>query len=81
MTTIRWTDRTWNFIAGCSLKSAGCTNCYAARMALRLQHCFGIPHYKGTTSYKTRQFTGWVNLAPPPSWKRRRVGESQRCTS
>lgn len=34
MTTIRWTDRTWNLIVGCSLKSAGCTNCYAARMSV-----------------------------------------------
>lgn len=28
-TSIEWTDYTWNFLAGCSRVSDGCTNCYA----------------------------------------------------
>lgn len=45
---IEWTDATWNPIAGCSIKSAGCTNCYAQQLAgTRLaEH----PMYAGTTS-------------------------------
>lgn len=36
---IEWTDATWNPITGCSVVSAGCTNCYAMRLAgTRLQH-------------------------------------------
>lgn len=33
--TIEWTDATWNPIAGCSLKSPGCTHCYAMPTAYR----------------------------------------------
>lgn len=36
-TAIEWTDRTWNPIVGCSIVSPGCTNCYAMKMAGRLQ--------------------------------------------
>lgn len=32
---ISWTDATWNPVAGCSLKSPGCTSCYAMAMARR----------------------------------------------
>src|SRR4051794_31192123 len=63
MTTIRWTDQTWNFFVGCFTKSAGCTNCYAARMSWRLSN-MGVEHYHGVTDPKTRQFTGRVHLAP-----------------
>ena len=35
-TQIEWTDATWNPVAGCSLASAGCKNCYAMNMARRL---------------------------------------------
>jgi protein gp37 len=34
---IEWTQATWNPITGCSKVSAGCKNCYAERLALRLQ--------------------------------------------
>jgi len=33
---IEWTDATWNPVAGCTPASEGCRNCYAARMAMRL---------------------------------------------
>ena len=35
-TSIEWTDATWNPVAGCTVLTAGCTNCYAMRMAARL---------------------------------------------
>lgn len=34
---IEWTDATWNPSTGCTRISAGCDNCYAARMAVRLR--------------------------------------------
>src|SRR4051812_29231558 len=45
---IEWTDATWNPVAGCSIVSAGCTNCYAMEMAKRLQ-AMGVPKYQGLT--------------------------------
>lgn len=45
---IEWTEHTWNPIVGCSVESAGCTNCYAMRMARRLEG-FGQPAYQGLT--------------------------------
>ena len=43
---IEWTDATWNPVAGCSMVSPGCTNCYAMRMAARLQS-MDHPTYRG----------------------------------
>jgi protein gp37 len=42
--SIEWTDSTWNPLTGCTKISQGCTNCYAERMALRLQ-AIGQPNY------------------------------------
>jgi protein gp37 len=39
---IEWTDATWNPVAGCSIISAGCTNCYAMEMARRLDGHPGV---------------------------------------
>jgi len=36
-TSIEWTESTWNPVTGCTKVSAGCANCYAERMARRLQ--------------------------------------------
>lgn len=36
-TTIEWTETTWNPVTGCTKVSPGCRNCYAERMAKRLQ--------------------------------------------
>ncbi len=37
ISTIEWTEATWNPVTGCSKVSAGCLHCYAERMAARLQ--------------------------------------------
>ena len=41
---IEWTDFTWNPVTGCTKLSEGCRNCYAERMARRLQ-AMGTPRY------------------------------------
>ena len=41
---IEWTNSTWNPVTGCTKISEGCTNCYAERMARRLQ-ATGTPNY------------------------------------
>jgi len=35
---IRWTDKTWNPVHGCSKTSEGCANCYAERVSRRFGH-------------------------------------------
>lgn len=73
---IEWTDVTWNPVAGCTLASAGCTNCYAMRMAARLQ-AMGHEKYLGTTRKSGGRYvwTGRVNvdhssLSAPMEWRR-----------
>ena len=41
---IEWTESTWNPVTGCTKISSGCKNCYAERMAKRLQ-MMGQPNY------------------------------------
>ncbi|MGN6183959.1 MAG: DUF5131 family protein [Thermoanaerobaculia bacterium] len=42
---IEWTESTWNPVTGCSKISPGCKNCYAERMAKRLQ-AMGQANYR-----------------------------------
>jgi protein gp37 len=77
-TRIEWTDATWNPVAGCSIVSAGCTNCYAMEMARRLQ-AMGVEKYDGLTrrSGKRAIWNGIVRedraaLDIPLRWKRPR---------
>lgn len=42
---IEWTESTWNPVTGCTKLTAGCKNCYAERMAKRLQ-AMGQPNYR-----------------------------------
>ncbi len=42
---IEWTQCTWNPVTGCTKISSGCLNCYAERMARRLQ-AMGQPNYR-----------------------------------
>lgn len=79
---IEWTEATWNPIAGCTPVSPGCLNCYAARLALRLERMDPSPDnkYRGTAK-KARNgrpvFTGKINLDPdsldlPRTWRKPR---------
>jgi protein gp37 len=77
-TSIEWTDATWNPVAGCTVLTAGCTNCYAMRMAARLD-AMGQEKYRGLTrrSGKRAVWTGKLRLdensvAIPASWKKPR---------
>jgi len=77
---IEWTEATWNPLAGCSLVSPGCKNCYAMGVANRLLDKPGT-HYHGTTQRVNGKavWTGTVNKAPdavmrqPLAWKRPRM--------
>lgn len=57
---IEWTDSTWNPVAGCSIMSGGCTNCYAMQMARRLE-AMGVEKYNGLTR-KSGKRTVWSGL-------------------
>lgn len=77
-TSIEWTDATWNPVAGCTVLSPGCTNCYAMRMAARLD-AMGMEKYAGLTrkSGKRAVWTGKVKLdakalSVPLAWKKPR---------
>lgn len=79
-TSIEWTDATWNPVAGCTVLTAGCTNCYAMRMAARLE-AMGVEKYAGLTrkSGGRAKWTGKIfldqkSLSIPATWsKPRRV--------
>lgn len=58
-TAIEWTQATWNPIVGCSVISPGCTNCYAMRMAARLEAVRPGGHYAGTTQ-RSKAGTVWI---------------------
>jgi protein gp37 len=77
-TSIEWTDATWNPVAGCTVLTAGCTNCYAMRMAARLD-AMGVAKYRGLTrrSGGRSVWTGKVrvdekSLNTPKAWSKPR---------
>jgi len=77
-TTIEWTDATWNPVAGCQVITPGCTNCYAMRMAARLE-AMGVEKYEGLTRKSGNRYvwTGKVRLdeetlETPLHWKKPR---------
>lgn len=77
-TQIEWTDSTWNPVAGCSMVSAGCINCYAMQMAKRLE-AMGVDKYNGLT-HKNGKKNMWsdvikediASLSIPRKWKKPR---------
>lgn len=82
LSSIEWTDATWNPVAGCTPISPGCLNCYAARMALRLGTVGGTTGEKyAETAKRSRDgrpvFAGVIHLDPdslelPRSWRKPR---------
>lgn len=75
---IEWTDATWNPVVGCSIVTAGCTNCYAMHMARRLE-AMGVEKYAGLTRRSGNRaiWTGEVRedrdaLSIPLSWRKPR---------
>lgn len=85
---IEWTDATWNPIVGCSIVSPGCTNCYAMKMAARLEKALPatrpgghLPnHYTDITRKVNGKpvWTGRITIAPdhiltaPLKWRKSR---------
>jgi len=62
--SIEWTDSTWNPVTGCNKVSAGCTHCYAERLAKRLR-AMGNPRYRKGFDLALH----WDLLDLPLSWK------------
>ena len=65
---IEWTEATWNPVTGCTKVSAGCKNCYAERLALRLQ-AMGNPRYRN--GFKITVHEDLVEL--PKRWRESRL--------
>jgi protein gp37 len=65
---IEWTEATWNPVTGCTKISAGCLNCYAERMSLRLQ-AMGQPNYRDGFALRTHEHM----LGLPLTWKQPRT--------
>jgi protein gp37 len=63
--SIEWTDSTWNPLTGCTKISLGCKNCYAERMARRLQ-AMGQPNYRNAFRLSVHEHA----LEIPLRWKR-----------
>jgi protein gp37 len=72
MSTIEWTDETWNPVVGCSRVSAGCDHCYAMGAAHRKMS----PAHHGLTKLRPKDasrpgvdWTGTVRTLPLVLWK------------
>ncbi len=61
---IEWTEATWNPVTGCTKISPGCKNCYAERMAKRLQ-AMGQRNYAKGFSVTTHPHV----VEAPLTWK------------
>ena len=65
---IEWTEATWNPVTGCSKVSAGCKNCYAERLAMRLQ-AMGNARYRN--GFKVTLHPDLLDL--PKRWREPRL--------
>ena len=64
-TRIEWTELSWNPVTGCTKISPGCKNCYAEKMARRLQ-AMGQPNYEKGFSVSLHEDT----LQRPLLWRK-----------
>lgn len=65
---IEWTEATWNPVTGCTKISAGCKNCYAERLAVRLQ-AMGNRRYRN--GFNVTLHEDVIDL--PKTWKAART--------
>jgi protein gp37 len=65
---IEWTEATWNPVTGCTKISAGCKNCYAERLSIRLQ-LMGNERYQN--GFRLMLHKDVVDL--PRSWRSGRM--------
>ena len=65
---IEWTESTWNPLTGCTKISPGCKNCYAERMAKRLQ-AMGQEKYRNGFNLTLHP----ASLDEPLLWKKPRM--------
>lgn len=68
VSTIEWTDSTWNPITGCSKISTGCKNCYAETFAERWR---GIPGHHYEQGFDLKLWPERLSL--PLQWKESRM--------
>lgn len=68
VTTIEWTDATWNPVRGCTKISAGCKNCYAERFAERFR---GVPNHPFEQGFDIKIVP--EKLSEPLKWKEPRL--------
>lgn len=68
LSSIEWTDATWNPVTGCTKISPGCKHCYAERMAKRLQ-AMGQPRYADGFNLTLQHDV----VIQPLSWKKPRL--------
>ncbi|HML73961.1 MAG TPA: phage Gp37/Gp68 family protein, partial [Anaerohalosphaeraceae bacterium] len=66
--SIEWTECTWNPVSGCTKISPGCANCYAERMAKRLQ---AMGQYRYRNGFKVTLHSEAIK--EPHQWKKPRV--------
>lgn len=77
--TIEWTESTWNPVAGCTVVSPGCVNCYAMRLSRRLE-AMGQSKYEGLTrvTHRGAVWNGRIrldekSLSLPAKWSSGRM--------
>src|SRR5262249_2303502 len=68
VSTIEWTEMTWNPVTGCRKISQGCKHCYAERMAKRLQ---AMRQDRYRNGFEPTLHPDLIDL--PRQWKRPRV--------
>ncbi len=64
VSSIEWTDATWNPVTGCSKVSQGCKHCYAQRWAERFR---GVPGHAFEQGFDLKLWPDRVEL--PLQWK------------
>ena len=66
--TIEWTEATWNPVTGCTKVSPGCKNCYAERMAKRLQ---AMGHQRYARGFRLTLHNDLIKM--PLRWSKPRI--------